>query len=173
MMRWRNRPLNKLTRSHEYITLFSIQIWNGREYEEQVKKICSEDETISTEERSDRPSNATLFQPFINNTFKVSAIQLVSWNRQSEWREPQVDKWQWIFFFYKYSMFSVYQWMTNDMTSPAHPIHSKEYASFNGKFILATMSKVHLVEWYISKFKNSFLLENVTQKWKYLQVGRS
>ena len=78
MMRWRNRPLNKLTRSHEYITLFSIQIWNGREYEEQVKKICSEDETISTEERSDRPSNATLFEPFINNTFKESAIQFVS-----------------------------------------------------------------------------------------------
>ena len=27
MRRWRNRPLHKLTRSHEYITLFSIQIW--------------------------------------------------------------------------------------------------------------------------------------------------
>ena len=53
---------------------------------------------ISTEERSDHPSNASLFQPFINNTFKVSAIQLVSCYRQSEWREPQVDKWQWIFF---------------------------------------------------------------------------
>lgn len=65
-------------------------------------------------------------------------------------------------------MFSVYQWMTNDMTSPAHSIHSKEYASFNGKFILAIMSKVHLVEWYISKFKNSFLLENVTQKFKWV-----
>ena len=98
MRRWRNRPLHKLTRSHEYITLFSIQIWNGREYEGQVQKICSEDETISTEERSDHPSNASLFQPFMNNTFKVSAIQLVSCNRQSKWREPQVDKWQWIFF---------------------------------------------------------------------------
>ena len=50
------------------------------------------------------------------------------------------------------------------MTFPAHPIHSKEYASFNGKFILAIMSKVNVVEWYISKFKNSFLLENVTEK---------
>lgn len=172
MRRRRNRPLYKLTRSHEYITLFSIQIWNGREYEGQVQKICSEDETISTEERSDHPSNASLFQPFINNTFKVSAIQLVSCNRQSEWREPQVDKWQWIFFF-KDTQCSVCtsEWLM--MTSPAHPIHRKEYASFNGKFILAITSKVHLVEWYISKFKNSFLLENVTQKWKYLQVGRS
>ena len=48
MRRWRNRPLHKLTRSHEYITLFSIQIWNGREYEGQVQKICSKDETIGT-----------------------------------------------------------------------------------------------------------------------------
>lgn len=170
MMRWPYRPLKKLKRSHEYITLFSLQIWNAREYEKQVKQICFEYETIFTEERSDRTSNASLFQPFINNTFKVSAIQLVSWNRQSEWREPQVDNWQSAFFL---RILNMYQWMTNDMASPAHPIHSKGYASFKGKFILAIMSKIHLVEWYISKLKNSSLPENVTQKWKYLQVGRS
>ena len=66
MRRWRNRPLHKLTRSHEYITLFSIQIWNGREYEGQVQKICSEDETIGTLRSNDADDNENVKK---NNRF--------------------------------------------------------------------------------------------------------